>query len=239
MLNDSRVLGYVKHNLGFPFMHLELEDEQILEYIKLYSLREFSYYVPDVKTMSLNVQLEANKVPGKGNEFYLNEPDGREIINVSNIYFDQSDLYALGHPPFGAFTMGELPEWALAVNNAMTTKMFSSYDKTFEFKHPNIVRISPMNFQMKFVTVEYERIQSEDFSEVPNDIQVLFEELALADIMIVLGRIRKKYAGGNLKTPFGEIPLESDIFEEGQTKKREVVEKLERLFIPNVRIVHG
>ena len=239
MLNDSRVLNYVKHNLGFPFMHLELEDAQILEYIKLYSIREFSYYVPDVKTMPLNVSLAANKVPGKGNEFYLNEPDGREIINIANIYFDQSDLYALGHPPFGAFTMGEVAEWGLAVNNAMTTKMFSSYDKTFEFKHPNIVRISPINFQMHFITVEYERIQSEDFSEIPNDIQVLFEEFALADIMIVLGRIRKKYGGGNLKTPFGEIPLESDIFEEGNSKKEKVIEKLERLFIPNVRIVHG
>jgi hypothetical protein len=92
---------------------------------------------------------------------------------------------------------------------------------------------------MHFITVEYERIQSEDFSEIPNDIQVLFEELALADIMIVLGRIRKKYGGGNLKTPFGEIPLESDIFEEGNSKKEKVIEKLERLFIPNVRIVHG
>ena len=82
-------------------------------------------------------------------------------------------------------------------------------------------------------------MQCDDFSEIPNDIGEIFLELALADIMIALGRIRKRYGGGNLRTPFGEIPLESDILEEGKEKKREVIEKLERLYIPNIRIDHG
>jgi len=34
MLNEQRVLSYVKDNLGWPFMHLELTDEKIIEYIK-------------------------------------------------------------------------------------------------------------------------------------------------------------------------------------------------------------
>ena len=29
MLNEQRVLAYVKDNLGWPFMHLELEDQKI------------------------------------------------------------------------------------------------------------------------------------------------------------------------------------------------------------------
>jgi len=41
------------------------------------------------------------------------------------------------------------------------------------------------------------------------------------------------------RTPFGEIPLESDIFDEGKQMKTEVLEKLERLYIPNIRIDHG
>jgi hypothetical protein len=89
------------------------------------------------------------------------------------------------------------------------------------------------------MTVEYERMQADDFREVPNSLQVLFLELCLADVMISLGRIRKRYGGGNLRTPFGEIPLESDIFDEGKTKKSEIIEKLERLFIPNIVIDHG
>lgn len=239
MLNEDLVLDYVKRNLGFPFMHLEWKDEEILEYIKKFTIREFSYYVPDIKTMPVNFQNVANKVPGRTNEYYLFEPEGREILNVKDIYFDQSDLYAMGHPPIGVFSHFELREFALQVDKAMTTKLFSVFDKTFEFKHPNIVRISPVPVNSKFATVEYERMQCDDFSEIPNDIGEIFLELSLADIMVSIGRIRKRYGGGNLRTPFGEIPLESDILEEGKEKKREVIEKLERLFVPNIRIDHG
>lgn len=240
MLNDAKVLNYIKRNLGFPFMHLEWKDNEILEYVKSDTIREWSYYVPDVKKMSLNIQLEANKVPGRVNEFYLNEPEGREIINVKDIYFDQGQLYALGHPPFGVFTHYELRDWALRVEQAMQTKMFSSWDYTFEFSHPNVIRISPYPFgEMRFITVEYERMQADDFREIPNDLHVLFLEMALADVMIAIGRIRKRYGGGNLRTPFGDIPLESDIFDEGKTKKTEIIEKLERLYIPNVRVDFG
>ena len=45
MLNQSEVLEYVKSNLGFPFMHLELDDEQILEYITKNTRKTFSYYL--------------------------------------------------------------------------------------------------------------------------------------------------------------------------------------------------
>ncbi len=240
MLNPDKVLNYIKRNLGFPFMHLEWSDEDILEYVKNDSLRAWSYYIPDVKKMPLNLNLESNKVPGRINEWYLNEPEGREILNVIEIYFDQGGLYALGHPPFGVFNHFELREWALQVENAVSTKMFSSWDQTFEFVHPNVVRISPYPFnELKSVTVEYERMQADDFREIPNDTYQLFLDLALADVMIALGRIRKRYGGGNLRTPFGEVPLESDIFDEGKTLRGEIIEKLERLFIPNVRLDHG
>ena len=240
MLNDSRVLNYVKRNLGFPFMHLEWKDEEILEYAKEETIREWSYYVPDVKKIGLNLQAEANKVPGRVNEWYINEPEGREILNVVDVYFDQGELFALGHPPFGVFNHFELRDFAFRVDQAMSTKMFSSWDHTFEFSHPNVVRLSPYPFnELRYVTVEYERMSQDDFSEVPNDLQQYFLDLALAGVMIALGRIRKRYGGGNLRTPFGEIPLDSDIFDEGKTLKAEIIEKLERLYIPNVRIDHG
>jgi len=240
MLDQATLVDYIKRNLGFPFMHLEWTDEEIIEYTTKFSLKEWSYWVPDTAKMSLNTQLEANQVPGRGNEYYLNEPEGREILNVIAIYLDSGNLYALGHPPFGIFTEGELPDFALRVNSAMTTKMFSSWDYTFEFHHPNVIRISPLfPSEARQVTVEYERQQCDDLSEIPNDLYVLFEEFALADVMMAIGRIRKRYGGGNLRTPFGEIPLESDIYEEGKELKREVKEKLERLFVPNIRIVHG
>lgn len=239
MLDDAKVLNFIKRNLSWPFMHLELSDKEILDYVKDATIRDWSYYVPDVKKMGLNLNLEANKVVGRSNEFYLNEPEGREILNVKNLFFDQGNLYSLGHPPFGVFSEFELREWAYQVNAAMTTKMFSSWDYTFEFEHPNIVRISPYPFNnTQFVTVEYERMSSTDFREVPNDLHRYFLDLALADIMIALGRIRKRYSD-QIKTPFGDIPLSGEIFDEGKTLRSETIEKLERLFTPNIKIVHG
>lgn len=239
MLDDTKVLRHIKNNLGFPFMTVEWSDEQILQYVKDETIRDWSYYIPDIKKLSLNLTVDSNKVPGRSNEYYLTEPEGREILNVKEIYFDQGNLYALGHPPFGVFTEFEIRDWAYRVNQAMTTKMFSSFDYTFEFIHPNVVRISPTptNITAQYITVEYERMTSDDFGEIPNDLHKLFLELALADVMIALGRIRKRYS--DIKTPFGDIPLSSEIFDEGKELRREVIEKLERLFIPNVIIEHG
>lgn len=240
MLTQSKVLDYIKDNLGWPFMHLELEDEKIIEYTTKNSLKEFAYYVPQVWKIGLNLDLSSNKVPGVANEYYIHDPQGLEILNVIDFYTTAGDYYLLGHPPLGAMSPGEVPGWALQVENSMMTKMFSSFDYTCEFRHPNVLRISPQpTGTLGIITVEYEREQPHDLSGIPNDLHGYYKKLALADILIVIGRIRKRYGGGTLRTPFGEIPLESDIFDEGKEMKREVLELLERLYIPNVRIDHG
>jgi len=240
MLNQQLVLEYIKDNLAFPFMHLELTDEKIIEYFSTHTIKTFGYWVPQVWKIPLNTNLTSNKVPGIGNEFYIGDPQGLEILNVVDFYTSKGELYLLGHPPLGPMSHGEIKEWALQVEMAMQTKMFSSFDYTCEFKHPNIIRISPLpSSNLGVITVEYERQQPPDLSGIPNDVQYIFKELALADIMIVIGRIRKRYGGGTLRTPFGEIPLESEIFDEGKEKKREILENLERLWIPNVRVDFG
>jgi hypothetical protein len=240
MLSINDILEYVKINLGFPMLHLELEDNQIINYIQKFTIKEFSYYIPDKNTVPLNTNLESSKVPGKSNEYYIWDPEGLEILNVIDIYLKPSELYFLGHPPIGPMSLGELKDWALATSNAMMLKMFSSYDYTFEFKHPNIIRISPaLNTNLGVISIEYERQQPPDLSGIPNDLHTYFKDIALADIMIMLGRIRKRYSNGNLKTPFGDIPLESDIFDEGKELKSKTLETLERLYIPNVRVDHG
>lgn len=226
MLNQSRVLNYVKDNLGFNFMTVEMTDEQIIDYFTTYTVRTFSYYFPDVNRINLNPLLESNQVSGRGNEYYVNDPEGLEILNIKNIYFDQSDLYANCHPPIGPFSQGELRMWALDVANAGMLKMFGNYDRTFEFMHPNRVRISPVPNNIRAITIEYERIHRSDLGTIPNEFQTMFCDLAMADIMMVIGRIRKRYGDGNLRTPFGEIPLQSDIFEEGKELKRELIEKM-------------
>lgn len=239
MLNVNRVLEYIKAELGHPILNIELSDDDIVHHITTFSIREFSRYVPDnKKVMYLNLLLEANQVPGIQNKFYLTEPDGLEILNVSDVYYSSANLVFHGHPPIGPLSLGELKNFILDVETAMMVKLYSSWDYTHEFIHPNILRISPVPSGMDYVLVEYERMQPADFSGIPNDLQHPFTEFCLADIMIRIGRIRKKF-GGQMRTQFGEIPLNDDIFEEGKEKKRELLDKLEAMSVPNVRIDIG
>jgi len=240
MLNHTRVLDYIKHELGFPFMQLELEDDQIVEHFTTYSLREFSRYVPEVKKINLDLTSSVYKVPNRQNEFYISDPENIEILNVIDLYFGGEQYYINGHPYFGPFSHSELREWALQTEMANQLKMFSSFDTTFQFSHPNILRISPVptTNTTTICTVEYERMQPSDLRGIPNEFQILFCEFACADIMIRLGRIRSKYAG-QMRTPWGEIPIGAEILDEGKEKKRELVEKMERLVLPNVVCDHG
>jgi len=240
MLNHSRVLGYIKDHIAFPHTHLELEDSEIIKRFVTYSLREFSEYIPHVNKLVLNLADSTYKVPGIQNEFYLHDPDDVEILNVVEVYFGGSDELLMGAPIFGPMSHFEIREWALATEMAGQLKMFSSWDKTFQFRSPNILRISPVpTTGAGYCTVEYERMQPQDLSGIPNEQQITFCKLALADIMIQIGRVRKKYGDGTLRTPFGEIPLSSEILDEGKELKQQIIEKMERLFLPNVSVDFG
>lgn len=247
MLNESRVIKYVKSNLGFPFQQIEMEDEQIIDYIKEFTLREYSRYMPELRRLGLDITNTALQVPNRASEYYLNDLDDREIISVKSMLVSSSAYFIFGHPPYGGSgivpagvagggMMQDLKDWALSVENGMMARKFSWLNYTYEFMHPNMLRISPdpQDTGDKYVTIEYERMQSTDFSGIPNEFQSIFLDLALADIMILIGRIRKKYGDGTLRTPFGEIPLGSEVGDEGKEKKRELIEKLEANLIPNI-----
>ena len=227
MLTQGKVLNYIKGSLSFPHSELELSDDQITDKIINQSLVEFSYYSPEVKNGVLDCTNENLKVSGIQNEFYISDDQGLELLNVIQVFPTASDYWIHGHPVVGAMTFGQLQDFALSTFQAMTTKQFSPYDITFEFKHPNILRISPVSSLNNTFVYSYERMHNPDLSGIPNELQMIFMKFAMADVMITVGRIRKKYGDGRLTTPFGDIPLDVGIFDEGKELKREIVEKLE------------
>jgi len=240
MLNSSKVLKYVKTELGYPYSLIELDDTEILEHIEEFTIPEFSHYFPDKTTTSVNLAVTTNKVSGKSNEYYITDDLNLEIYSVIDIYYSGSENYMFGHPVFGPMGLSDVASWALDTEVAGMIKKFSSFNRTFEFKHPNILRISPAPTNINYITVEYERCQPTDFSKIPNDLSPIFLELCLSDIMIVLGRIRSKYATGEtIKTPYGEIPIQANILDEGRDKKREILEKLTIGSMPNVIVNFG
>jgi len=232
MLNQSRVLNYIKSNLGFPFQPLELEDDYILDYITDYTLKTWSLYFPEKQKMKLQLNDDSLLANSRQNEFYLEESEGLEILNVVDLYFPASHFYALGHPYIGVYNFEGIKYFALAAIQAADAKMFSPYDYVFEFIHPNILQIMPVPDNLTYCIVEYERTQPSDLSGIPNDLQMIFNDLALADIKILIGNARKRFDG--LRTPFGEIPVNQDLASEGKEERREIIDKLQTGSFPNI-----
>jgi hypothetical protein len=213
----------------------------MVEYFTTYTLRTYSYYFPDTAYVGLNLTLENVQVPGRYNEYYITDPLNLEILDVKDIYWSQSQLYMFGHPPLGPMSFGELPSWALATELANWVKVYSNWNYTFEFHSPNIVRISPAPDSEAFATVWYERNHHPSLMTIPNDQQMLFSELALADIMILIGNIRSKYGDGNsISTPFGNIPLQGAyLLDMGQKKKDELTAQMLNGSLPSVMVDFG
>ena len=232
MLNESRVLDYIKSNLGFPFQPLELTDEYIMNYVVEYTLRTWSHYFPEKHIMKLALDDDSIKANSRQNEFYLEEPEGLEILNIADMYFSASKFFALGHPYIGIFNYESLPFFALSAVKAADAHLWSPYNYTFVFVHPNIVRIMPNPKNEEYCLVEYERVQSPDFSGISNELQIMFCDLALADIKIVIGSARARY--DQLQTPFGSIPLNQNLASEGKEEKRDILDKLTAGSLPNI-----
>jgi hypothetical protein len=236
MLNQNKVLNYIKTNLGFPYQFIEMEDSAILDYISKYTISEYSHFFPHTNTIGYNLKSPVNLVPDKANEYYIQDPDGLEIIDIKSIIFRMSQLTMFGHPPLGPLSLGELPSWTLAVETAGWIKTYSNWNYTYEFKHPNVIRISPTPVSEDICVIEYERVHDPSFSTITADLAHMFMDFCLADIMILLGRIRSKYSeGGGLATPFGNVPLQgSQLYDEGREKKKELLDKFEQGSLPSL-----
>jgi len=237
MLNASTLLSHIKSNLSFPWQFIEFEDQQILDSSYM-TLKTFAQYFPDIYSMGLDLTSPSNIVPGKKNEYYIHDPDGREIMNVCHVYFPSGQYLMFGHPPIGPMSLGELSNWAYNTEIAGWIKSFSSWNYTHTFKHPNILTIRP-TCNDQWVAIEYEREHAKDFSTIPNGLQMYFADLALAEVMMKIGRIRKKYGSGGLKSPFGDINLSDEIYDEGKEKRAEVIEKLTGGALTNVVVSFG
>jgi hypothetical protein len=237
MLNSARVLKYIKSNLGGYRLKIELTDEEILDYVKEFSLRTFSKYIPDVGRTVISPTNPNTHDSLITNKFFIEDEDGLEIIGVKELVDNLSGDLVLGHPYVGVYSYDELPSWTLQVDRARSAKLFSLWDVTFDFQPPNIIEVWPTPTQS--FCVIYERIHNEDFSTIPIDLQDEFLRLCLADIKIQVGQVRSKYGGGALNTPFGSIPLGSEILSEGKDERREIIEKLEGKSHPNITIDIG
>ncbi len=246
MLNWSDLLFYIKGRLALPSSFIEKADTDLKRWIVNTALREFSDYIPDLAWTGINPRETAFQTE-KGNIFKFFDAEELDILGVVNYYYSDAGYFATGHPVFPVFggqgscgsgggscaTGSELANFALQCMRSGMYRKFSYWGYTGKFITPNMVRILPEITEV-FV-LEYERMQPHDLRKIPSEHARSFMELALAEVMLWIGSIRTHYGGGQIATPFGEIPLQGDtIKQEGQELKRETVDRLKEVSLPGI-----
>lgn len=236
MLSWSLILERIKDELSLPFQVLEKTDEDIIKYLKSNCVRKFSTYFPVKNKILLDSSNPNTKRPDRQSEFFLIDPDDREILTVVDFIENLGSYVIAGHSPYGAFTFGAVPEISLQNYMGNNLRPFSQYEHTFEFSAPNIIRISP-----KFsgtATIEYERTIDPELSDINPELQDYFMELCIAMTFQMIGRIRQKYS--NIQTPYGQIELDGQALKsEGDERYNAVIQEMKTGSMPNVIFSRG
>lgn len=236
MLSWDFIIKRIKDELTYPFQALEKSDDDIIDYLQRNALKKFERYFPDRARMTLNCSDPAVIVPDKCSEFYLFDPQQRQIKNVIGFISQMGDLVILGHPFMGVWSFEQTEEWALSTFKARFAKSMSNWNYTTEFTAPNILRISP-KYEGTAV-IEYEREHDIQLSTIIPDLEDIFVDLCVAMVEMWIGKIRQKFSTYN--TPFGEIQVNGDmIYNDGKDLYDKTIEKLETGSLPNIIVDVG
>lgn len=235
MLNWDDVLYYIHGRLSLPSSFIEKSDEELKKWIILTALREFSDYVPDLEYNYVDPTKAINQTERR-NEFKFYDEEELPILGIKEYYHDASGDFATGHPVLGPMSFSAIKEFALAAFKANLLKPISFWGFTGKFIRPNKVRILPECTQP--FLIEYEREQPPDLRRIPAEHARAFMELALSETMLWIGSIRSHYGDGRITTPYGDIPLNGDTLKsDGDTLKRETVDRLREVSMPSVFVV--
>jgi len=232
MLSKQKVLRYIKDTLALPFNKLELTDEKMWQYLDDFTIPEFSSYWPDKRMVGYNFSNTANST-GVPNQFFFNDPEGCNILGVLEI-ISASDVVMQKHPFIGILNYESSVPYVTSIEESGLVYRFGYYTFSFEFIFPNVIRISGAS--PGAAAVAYDRVHPSDLYTIDGHMEKFFLKFCLADIKILLGNIRTKFQ--NLTTPYGEIPINAGIKDEGIAEKREVIEILDTK-VPNLTIVYG
>jgi hypothetical protein len=236
MLNWNVILTRIRDELALPNHVMEKSNDQIVEYLKESAVRKIADYIPDVTRLTIDTMNSDIIVPGKENEYFIIDPDDREIFDVLEMYTDYSTDILFGKRFIAAWSMEEVPGFELSNMRSGTTKLFSDFYYMYEFKHPNIIQIRP-KYKGK-TTLEYERSHDPELSTIPKVYENLFIELCLGMFMMNIGRLRTRYS--NIQTAFGEIQLNGeDIKNEGKDFYQAAIDKLDRTVLTSVVMDRG
>ena len=206
-------LGLVEYKLDYlyPEIHKNLLTN---------TLPIFSQYFPYYRRYLFNPTENKSDVE---NEYYLNIPEVQanklHVISVADVRAKsgvEGNAFMDSYRPF-AMTIEDVLINSASTNIASLTNY--SY-RMFRFIPPNKIRLKGFGEYEIYITL---KLAYPSFSSIPESIIEQFLDLAECDIKIFIYNKLKHY--DQLSMPMGNMDLRLGIFENGESERRDLIEK--------------
>jgi len=224
--NWTNLLSYIKLNLGASVNNLELSDDEIISIIQEHVLPEFSRYIPYEKYYLLYendhvIQYDPFMI-------YQIKPITHKILRISQIIrkpsiLDLSQYYNIQQ------NGGDITNYLITMNTVSMAGDVVPQD-SWKFIAPDKIQVikGANNYGVSDDFIILADCIHTDPSTIDPDQYRLLKDLALAEIMIYLGKIRTKFS--NFNTPQAQINVTAqELLQEGQQLKQQTLQQLDEL----------
>ncbi len=226
--NYANLLDFIKLNLGTATNSFEFSDEQIIDIICTHVIPEFSKYNPLIRYYRMTY--DNNLVTSDPTYIYQFRNFNYKIMKINNVIPTSSveDLNMLYSQALRTNSQ-DVTEYLMNVNY-MHMSNIAVAPHTWRFFAPDKIEITRTTDAITF---------SEDFivdvacvhpdpTTVNPDLYTYLRDLALAEIMIYVGRIRSKFE--SFTSPYGEVQVAARSWvDEGNQLRRDTIEALKNL----------
>ncbi len=224
----ENLLDWVKLNLGAKTNAFELSDEDMMDIFRDHTLPEFSKYIPLIRyyrvTYENNLVTENPTFVYQFKNFCYKIMRINEVIGIADLQ-DMDLLYANA----GRQSAYDVSEFLMSANY-LHMQSIAVPPQTWRFFAPDKIEVmrtsDAMEFSKDFIT-ELACVHDNPTTVDP-DMYHYLRDLALADIMIFVGRIRSRFE--SFTGPYGEVQVASRSWvDEGTQLREKTVESLRNL----------
>jgi len=231
-MNISQLLTSIKMDLGIYALRLPFDnsDTQLMEVIKLKTLKTFSAFYPQVTTISVDLATDLEAIKEEYTESCYVLPDwfgGREIMWINNIT-PKSKLLGNGYiaPVFDG--SAETYNMMMMTQANANLASVAAPPITFKFEAPNKLYLYNMATAYGKIDLEIAVAHADNLSTIPNTAWETFYELALLDIKRFLYNAMKHYT--DIQTAYGTIQLKIDDWQSAESERKELIERLRDIY---------
>jgi hypothetical protein len=219
-LTLTTVLEYIEYRLGASHAEvLELTKFDMVQTIRKVTIPTFSSYYPAL--YNIKVDCKADMVDNQLGVYYIKTE--HKILGVTKLLPWSSDVTGrvsdrLFHDPIDQFI-------ANSMDGINVTPL------TFDFIPPNKFEIFPKYSVYGHMLVQIKAQHNEHLNGIHLGYEEEFKSLALYDVAIGLKAIRHRF--NNLSTIYGSIELSTELMEQAEDKRTELIQKFRENFNKN------